>query len=194
MATDDQHLPLPMEHLPDPAEDRVAVRGDFLDFYDREYHLLVRFLLCCGAPKAEAEDAAQEAFLEVWARWDWVRDTVRRPSLYLRKVAYHKYLRPPGPRRRPLPATMREQEPPERSGPDHAVLTDESLDVLAALRELDGNSMIAMALRVDGFTAVEIADHLGLSAQKVRDLLKKARKALRARLYPARAKEGGAPR
>ncbi|MEV0162069.1 RNA polymerase sigma factor [Nonomuraea fuscirosea] len=193
MATDDQHLPLPMEHLPDPAEDGIAARGDFLDLYDREYHLVVRFLLCCGAPQAEAEDATQEAFLEVWARWGRVRDTVRSPSLYLRKVAHHKYLRPPGPRRRLFLVTMGEREPPERSVPDHAVLTDESLDVLAALRELDANSMIAMALRVDGFTAVEIADHLGLSAQQVRDLQKKARKALRARLYPARAKEGGAP-
>jgi hypothetical protein len=36
----------------------------FIEFYDREYHLVVRFIMNCGAGLTAAEDAAQDAF---WA-------------------------------------------------------------------------------------------------------------------------------
>ncbi|GAA3613441.1 hypothetical protein GCM10022419_118180 [Nonomuraea rosea] len=179
MATDD-HLPVPVEHLPGSTEDGVVARTEFLDFYDREYHLLVRFLMYCGAPRIDAEDATQQAFVEVWARWGRGQGEIKKPSLYLRKVAYRRYLRPHGPRRQPFPISM--GEPPDRPVPDHAGPAAEFLDVLAVLRELDDNSRIVMALCMDGYTSVEIAEQLGISAQKVRDLLKKARKALKARL------------
>ena len=35
----------------------------FIAFYDREYHLVVRFIMNCGAGLTAAEDAAQDAFL-----------------------------------------------------------------------------------------------------------------------------------
>jgi DNA-directed RNA polymerase specialized sigma24 family protein len=51
----------------------VADNGDFCAFYRQEYALLVRWLIVRGACcVADAEDAAQRAFTEVWCRWSAV--------------------------------------------------------------------------------------------------------------------------
>lgn len=44
------------------------MRTEFLDFFDSEYVLIVRFLIWCGASVDEAEDAIQDAFTETWAQ------------------------------------------------------------------------------------------------------------------------------
>lgn len=81
----------------------AEVRAGFLEFFDREYLRVVRFVMRCGASFQDAEDAAQEAFAEAWAlteppcKWAAVDD----PQGWIRAVAVRRYLRPPGPRNRP---------------------------------------------------------------------------------------------
>lgn len=52
--------------MPDMTSGETDEPISFVEFYDREYHLVVRFIMNCGASLAAAEDAAQEAFLEAW--------------------------------------------------------------------------------------------------------------------------------
>jgi RNA polymerase sigma-70 factor (ECF subfamily) len=183
----------PARTQPDIAPETIAAaRASFLDFYDQEYLQVVRFLVRYGASPSAAEDPAQDAFTEAWAltfppcRWLDIDD----PRGWIRTVALRKYLRPPGPRRRP--PTVLVPEPPEM--PELAVgpaeLTIGTLFVLTALRSLDPESRAVMAFHLDGFTSPQIASYLGIKDQKARDLLKKARKNLAAQLAEFKHHEG----
>jgi len=44
----------------------AQMRADFVDFYDREYLAVIRFVMRCGASRQDAEDAAQDAFVAAW--------------------------------------------------------------------------------------------------------------------------------
>ena len=170
----------------DPALDaRVTeARAEFVDFYDGEYHLVVRFVMRCGASMPAAEDAVQEAFIDAWlltARPDkWAEVTDR--SGWIRKVAMLRYIRPPGPRRRVLAVLV--PDIPETARPDagHDDLAPGTMLVLDALRSLDLLPRAVMAYHLDGFSGPEIAVQLGITQQQARDLLKKARKILAAKL------------
>jgi len=169
---------------PAPGPGVTEARADFVDFYDSEYHVVVRFMMRCGASMAAAEDAAQEAFIDLWVltsrpdKWAQVTD---RPG-WIRKVALLRYARPPGPRRRVLAVPV--PDIPETAQPDagHGDLAPGTMLVLDALRSLDLLPRTVMALHMDEFSGPEIAAQLGITQQQARDLLKKARKILAAKL------------
>jgi DNA-directed RNA polymerase specialized sigma24 family protein len=82
----------------------VAVLTEWTRFYDGHYHGVVRFLMLNGARRADAEDAAHEAFVESFDlaadnpdRWQ----AVKGKAAWIRTVALRRYRRPPGSRRRP---------------------------------------------------------------------------------------------
>jgi DNA-directed RNA polymerase specialized sigma24 family protein len=158
----------------------AKIREDFLIFYDREYHGVVRFVMRCGASLLAAEDAVQDAFVDAWeltARIDaWT--AITEPRGWIRRVALRKYRRPPGKHRRP--PTVSVGDLPEMPQPGHSQmdLTDGTLFVVAALRRLAPEMQAVMAFHLDGFTGPQIASQLGITAQKARDVLKAARKIL----------------
>ena len=159
----------------------VQVRGEWTDFYDTHYHRVVRFVMLNGASRAEAEDAAQEAFLESWDmlvkdpdRWQ----AVTGKAAWIHTVALRRHRRPPGPRRRPLMAGDELPDLPA-DGPGHDVLTAQTQLVLHALQALDGEARAVIAFDMDGIPAADAAAALGITQQRVRDVRKKARPALK---------------
>lgn len=172
----------------------IDVRERFIAFYDREYHQVVRFCMRCGADLQAAEDATQEAFREAWERYvlpgRWDEDIIL-PDAWIRTVAYRYYKRPPGPRLRPLVILMPDY-PDSLDNPNNTDgLSVETLTVLEALDSLDSELRAVMAFHLDRFTAKEIGVQIGIEdPQKVRDLLKKARKILAARLGATRDQGG----
>jgi hypothetical protein len=56
---------LPPRRPPLPGS-MMQMRGEWIEFYDAQYYRLVRFLMLYGASRAEAEDAAQDAFEDSW--------------------------------------------------------------------------------------------------------------------------------
>jgi DNA-directed RNA polymerase specialized sigma24 family protein len=192
--TTDEPRPYPAGQPPAPSNDHMdtaarlgQVRSAWLDFYDSEYLEVVRFVMRAGADLAAAEDAAQEAFVASWeltqepARWQTIQDQ----RGWIRTVALRKYRRPPGPRRRLPLATGADVPDHPDPGHDPAELTAQTLLVLQALHRLEEGTRTAMAFHLDGFPARIIADrmdqlgHAGITEQKVRDLLQKARRHLR---------------
>jgi RNA polymerase sigma factor (sigma-70 family) len=162
----------------DPAG-AAQMRAGFIEFYDREYLAVVRFLMWRGASRTTADDAAQEAFLEAWTRMTPEGTCgVASPRAWIRTLAYRRYRRPTGPRRA-RPASL-VADVPDRAQPGegHAELTDQTLLVLDALRGLRPDALAVMAFHLDGFTGPEIAAQLGITQQQERDLLKHARKNL----------------
>jgi RNA polymerase sigma-70 factor (ECF subfamily) len=159
----------------------VQVRAEWTDFYDTHYHRVVRFVILNGATRAQAEDAAQEAFLESWDllvkdpdRWQ----AVTGKAAWIRTVALRRHRRPPGPRRSPLIAgTELPDRPADSPGLD--VLTVETQFVLWALQALDEEARTVMAFDMDGIPAADTAVTLGITQQRVRDVRKKARAALK---------------
>jgi len=188
MAADERH-PIPVgQHtqitgpLAGHAATLVAMRADWIAFYDAEYHMVVRFLMRNGADLEDARDATEEAFLDSWtlmtnqpSRWAEIRD--RRS--WIRVVALRKRQRPPGPRRRPLLADNAEIPDVAAPGPEPGELTAQTQAVLQALRGLDSQAQAVMAYLMDGFPAAVIATTLGITEQRVRDVTKRARTALK---------------
>ncbi|MGP4029807.1 sigma-70 family RNA polymerase sigma factor [Actinomadura sp. 3N407] len=170
------------------------MRKQFLELYETHYEQVVAFLLSYGAALAEAEDAAQEAFLDAWqliatCRWH----TVTYPAAWTRAVALRRYRRPPGPRRSPLVALTPPEQLPRRplQAADTGELTTQALYVIQVLRRLDEKSRAVMAFHIDGFSAVETAAALGIDDQEVRNLRKRGRSHLARALAEAHAQEGG---
>jgi len=170
----------------------AEMREDFLNFHARNYHLVVRFLMLNGATLHEAQDASQEAFLDAWKQlkkpngWRTIQD----PRAWIRTVALRKYRRPTRSPLRVSPVA----DIPDMSQPDeidHGELTTQAQYVLATLRDLDDDTRAVMAFHLDGFSTPQIAAHLGITDQKARDQLKKARKILARKLGELDRKEGG---
>ncbi|NUP50220.1 MAG: sigma-70 family RNA polymerase sigma factor [Catenulispora sp.] len=175
------------------------MREAFLELCEQQHARVVRFLLVCGAPLLDAQDATQEAFLAAWTELNtrpekW--QEVRNPAGWLRKVAINCWRRPPGSRNqvalRSRSSSIRLLWEKAQPGADPGELTPVTLTVLDTLARLGGQAPIVWAFHRDGFTNVEIGELLGCPAQQITDQLKKVRKALRAAL--ADVTEGRTPR
>jgi RNA polymerase sigma factor (sigma-70 family) len=162
----------------------VHVRTEWISFYDTQYHRVVRFVMHNGASQADAQDAAQEAFIESWAlmssnpgRWQ----AITGKEAWIRTVALRRYWRPPGSRRRPMTAGNEIPDLPA-PGPGHEEFTVQAQLVLQALRELDHEARTVMAFDLDDIPSADIARELGITQQRIRDVKKKARATLKQRL------------
>jgi RNA polymerase sigma factor (sigma-70 family) len=173
------------------------MRAELLQLYDAHYHRVVAFLRAYGATLLDAQDAAQEAFLEAWRAvttpGGW--EQVEHPAAWIRMIALRRYRRPSDRRRQP-PTTIISDDLLElpQPGPDPADLTAQTLDVLAALRSLDSEVRAVMAFYLDGFSAVETGAALEIDDQRVRNLRKKGRAQLAQILAQTRQQEGGTAR
>jgi RNA polymerase sigma factor (sigma-70 family) len=162
------------------APKKTAGLSAFVEFYDREYHLVVRFVMNCGASLAAAEDAAQDAFLDAWklmsisGKWATVDD----PRGWIRTVALNKYRRPTGFRKTPPTILHPIMDDTEDAQVNLVDLSASALHVIDALRGLEPELQAVMAFDLDGFTAAEAGRYLSLTDQQVRDRRKKARKIL----------------
>lgn len=177
---------------PAPAS-MMEMRAAWIDFYDAHYHRVVRFVMHDGACLDDARDAAQEAFVESWtlltsdpARWA----AITNKMAWIRVVALRRYRRPPGPRTRPRLAGDVEIPDLPYPGPEPGELTVQAQMVLQALRNLDEEARAVMAFHMDDFPTADIAAALEITEQRVRDVKKKARAALKSALVGLATPEG----
>ena len=175
---------------------QVQARDEWINFYNDHYHRVVRFVMHNGASVTEAQDAAQEAFTASWELMtskpnDW--QAIAGKAAWVRTFAIRRHARPSGRRRRSLAAGDEGVQDFAAPGPDHAELTNQARVVLQALRSLDSEARVVMAFDLDGFSMAETAAALGVTAQRVRDLKKKARAALKRHLASVAAAEAREP-
>jgi RNA polymerase sigma-70 factor (ECF subfamily) len=171
--------------LPRPAPvSMMQVRAEWTDFYDAHYPRVVRFLMHNGASLTDAQDAAQDAFTESFDlmclrpdRWQ----AVTGKAAWIRTVALRRYQRPPGPRKIP-PITGTEIPDYPVPGPGHDELTAQAQLVLRALQTLNHEERTVIAFDLDDIPAADTAAALGIEQQRVRDIRKKARTALKKKL------------
>ena len=174
-----------VQHQSDAADAayRPGSREDFDRLYLTAYPRVYRTLAAILADPAEAEDCAQDAFVQAfqaWARWQptapaeaWIhRIAVNRAISYRRRAR----LRQAGEILRRLGRPSTGTDPAE---------TATRPDLLSALRSIPPRLAAAIVLRhYHGYNNREIAAALGVSERTVGTRLKQAGERLRAVLEP----------
>ncbi|WP_410814788.1 sigma-70 family RNA polymerase sigma factor [Micromonospora sp. 067-2] len=146
--------------------------------YEQERLPLVRFLIYRGAAPQDAFDAAQHAFVEAWRRWEQIHN----PRTWLRTVAIRAVAKANQPT-----VPLDEKYDIADSAPLGSQVSEETMDLVAALRQLPPAQREIMVWTIDGFAPSEIAKELGLSPEAARQGLHRARENMKSILFP---KEG----
>jgi RNA polymerase sigma factor (sigma-70 family) len=153
----------------------VDAPAELTAFVRREHPRLVRAADLLLDDRAVAEEVAQEALLRAASRWEHVSG-LAAPGGWVHRVAINlatSQLRRRRAERRARERLAGRQDPPP-ADPDTAMAVRE------AVRELPDRQRRVLVLRhVLGWSAVEIADLEGGSADAVRQQLRRARGALR---------------
>jgi RNA polymerase sigma-70 factor (ECF subfamily) len=146
----------------------------FAAFFEDEYPRLVRALIPSTRGIADAEEAAQEAMIRVFERWDRV-GKLASPGGYAYVTAVN-WLRRRS-RRRWLP--LFNDTPDPRPDPFEALeRRDALLSALARLSTTERDVLLLVSFY--GLSASEAGEILGLEPASVRSRVHRARKALRA--------------
>ena len=133
---------------------------------------LVRYLMKCfgDSDMRDAADAAHNAFVELFTKWD----TVRSPRAWLRTVAFRQMLRQNASAEYPL--DMLRQEPATAPASARLELREETQAVLHGLRQLPLAQRQVLALIYDEFSYSEIAQITGTSDAAIRKNAERARR------------------
>ena len=146
---------------------------DFDVFYTGTVRRVTSYLYTVTGSRAEAEDAAQEAYARAWQRWDKISG-YGDPEGWVRTVGYRIAVnawrrgvtRAAAHRRHGLPA-------------DEPGLSPDYLAIVAALRKISPGQRQAIVLHyVLGLSVEEIAREAGLPAGTVKARLARGRQAL----------------
>src|SRR5262245_39746280 len=89
--------------------------ADFTAFFQESYAPLVRVLFAVVQDREQARDIAQEAFIQLFARWRRISH-YERPDAWLRRVAIRMAMRAVR-RERQRPVLERQLEPSNPAGP-----------------------------------------------------------------------------
>ena len=150
--------------------------GDLQSLYVATYASLVRTLRCVVAERGQAEDIAQEAFVQLLRHWKKVSG-YDEPGAWLRRVAIRMAVKDSR-RSRLRPVRELQSQPPR---PGEVVVSDPAL--LAAVRELPARQRAVVALfYLEDRPMAEIAELLGCSESTGWVHLHRARRALAERL------------
>jgi RNA polymerase sigma-70 factor, ECF subfamily len=168
-----------VQEIPEDGNLAAAARqGNHLAFsrlYDR-YARMVHGILLARVPRCEVDDLVQDVFLAAWRRLPSLRETNAFGGWLCmiarnRATDYHRT----APAITTLEDATLQQNPPP----------PEALAVLDTIRQLPEAYRETLILRlVEGMTAQEISDRVGITPESVRVNLHRGMKILRERLEP----------
>jgi RNA polymerase sigma factor (sigma-70 family) len=181
---DDFDATVPVPGIPAAATQDSAIAGQqcgpvtcvlqrsWGDLYKAEMPRLVRYLVKCFGDSGtrDAEDAAHNAFVELFTNWD----TIRSPRAWLRKVAFRQMLRQNA--RAEYPLDVLREEPDTVSASERLELREGTQAILRWLRQLPLAQRQVLALIYDEFSYSEIAQIMGISEPAVRKNAERARR------------------
>ena len=146
----------------------------FVSFFHERFGRTVVLLISMGASRADAEDAAQEAMILAWEKWESVRD----PAAWIRTVAVRAYIKRARARGNQAVSLEESAYEPAADG-DLGIFAAEQQHVLRLLRGLPPGQRTVAALFYDGLTCEEIAELVERSPGTVRSQLRNARNSLK---------------
>jgi len=147
--------------------------ASFAEFYRATYRGVVAQLYAYTGDLTEAQEAAQEAFVRAWSRWNKIVE-YDEPRAWVCRVAYRVAISR-WRRARTAADVLRRHGPPETMpGPDVA-----NTDLVAALRRLPEAQRRALVLHyLGGFSVAEIAALDGVASGTIKSRLSRGRDAL----------------
>ena len=148
-------------------------------FYATEYPKLVKILVLLDSTVDEAEDAAQKAMADFAAR-SKTADVPTHPAAYVQRAAINFFIKERQRERERLPRELRGGHLViEAHLDDRLTAGEEQQYVEALLARLTEAQREVIRLVMDGWSAREIAEELGKSAENVRQHLKNGRDILK---------------
>jgi RNA polymerase sigma factor (sigma-70 family) len=171
-----------MPRLMPDTDDRRGTRRDAADPFERlftaEYGRVVAIAYRVLADRGEAEDVAQEVFLDFHRRHP--ADADFAPA-WLYRAAVHSALNRIRSRKRRERRELASADPASATAdPQHVVEVEEQRrQVREALRRLPRKAASVLALRYSGLSYVEIGSALGVGTGQIGTLLRRAEHALR---------------
>lgn len=150
----------------------AAAPGEFTQFWHRHHAALVRWLASSGASPADAQDIAQQAFVQVWRHWP----AVASPPGYLYRVARNEL-------------TRWRARAPQAAGPAACLAGQPCGDDIPArvqadlvreyLLALPCQQRTVLAGQCDGYQDSELAAAMGVPLATIRSNRRHARASLR---------------
>lgn len=143
-------------------------------FFEAEYPRLFGTMYLATGDGSESDDVVQEAFLQVWLRWDRV-GSLGSPTSYLYRTAFNVAKNRLRSAKR---ATRRLIPSVDHLDPTTSV--DDRTVVMAALGTLPRRARMAVVLTdLLGYTSEEVGQALGIGASTARSLATRGRAQLR---------------
>ncbi len=167
----------PLRIVRTPAETgNVTAEGprDFEAFFEDEYPDLFGALCLVTRNRHEAEEIAQDAFLELWRRWDRV-GAMDDPAGYLYRTAMNAFRKRY--RRAALALKKTLKIIPSDDGIEAVDARDAAVRALAPLSDRQRVAVVLMDLL--GYSSEEAARMLGVSASTIRNHASRAHAALK---------------
>jgi DNA-directed RNA polymerase specialized sigma24 family protein len=165
-------IALPQPGIPSGPREATVADPEFATCYQAEMPELISFLIKCGAEPDDAPETAQDAFRELFGKWK----TVGMPKLWLRRVAFPIFLRRPV-RNAAAPGEDHD-EPASPAVSSRFDFGDEEQNFIALTRLLSTAQRAVLALHIEGFQTLDIAETLSMKPDAVRKNLKEARATL----------------
>lgn len=132
---------------------------------------MVLYVRKLGGDERDAEDAAQEAMIQVLKAWD----RLTAPRAWVRRAAFTCYIRKVDRKRHESSLLERSASMNDNSCASDPAFHDDAEHVIELMRNLPIEQRKVAALFYDGFTQEEIAEILGKTSGNVRSLLRYAR-------------------
>jgi RNA polymerase sigma-70 factor (sigma-E family) len=144
----------------------------FEEFYESTRHRVVAFLYAIAGDRAEAQDAAQEAYARAWQRWNRLA-SYEDPEAWVRVVGYRLVVNAWQRARNRLLAHRRHGA----AGSQHPVQAEDTLAVQAALRRLPPDQRLVVVLHhLLDQSVVDIARQTGIPVNTVKSRLARGRR------------------
>ncbi|MGQ5260620.1 SigE family RNA polymerase sigma factor [Micromonospora sp. ZYX-F-536] len=145
----------------------------FEEFYRATRHRVVTVLYALGGDLHEAQDAAQEAYVRAWQRWQRIAD-YDDPEAWVRVVG-HRLLQNRWRKIRNGITAHRRHGPPAVAGPP----SENTVALVAALRRLSPEQREAIVLHhLADLSVADIANQVGVPVGTVKARLARGRNAL----------------
>ncbi|MCO1596250.1 SigE family RNA polymerase sigma factor [Micromonospora sp. RHAY321] len=145
----------------------------FEEFYRATRHRVVTVLYALGGDLHEAQDAAQEAYVRAWQRWQRIAD-YDDPEAWVRVVG-HRLLQNRWRKIRNGITAHRRHGPPTVAGPP----SENTVALVAALRRLSPEQREAIVLHhLADLSVADIATQVGVPVGTVKARLARGRNAL----------------
>ena len=151
----------------------MAEDSGFEEFYAGTRHRLVTYLYAMTGDRAEAQDAAQEAYVRAWQRWSTVSG-YDNPEAWVRTVAYRLCLNHWRKAKNRIAAYLRHGSDPDTDPP-----SENTVALITALKQLpESERQVITMYHLMDLSVAEVAAQTGVPVNTIKTRLARGRRAL----------------